>query len=138
MKKKIPFRQAIKKADRQFSLFIRLRDSGADGFGNCITCNKTKHYKEQDAGHFIKRQHLRTRFDEDNVNMQCKYCNCFEQGANEKYKVALDEKYGKGTADRLEMKKKMRGKLTTLDCLLLEKYYKLKIKELLKEKNFTV
>ena len=42
------------------------------------------------------RQHLATTFDECNCNLQCKYCNKFEQGADAKYRVAIDKKWGAG------------------------------------------
>ncbi len=131
----INFRKAIKKLDTQFSLFIRLRDSDIYGYGNCITCGKRNYWKRMDNGHYMKRQHLQTRFDEQNCNLQCKGCNNFEQGANEKYKVAIDKKYGEGISDKLEMKKLMRGSISTSDVLVLEKLYKNKVKELLSVKE---
>lgn len=60
--------------DRWFSLYIRLRDSDANGFGRCISCGKLVHYKEADCGHFINRQHMNTRYDERNCNLQCRSC----------------------------------------------------------------
>ena len=111
-----------KKLDKVFSKFIRLRDS-KDGIGSCITCGRIKEWKYMDCGHYIKRQHLATRWDEKNCNLQCKHCNAFEQGANERYKVAIDEKWGKGTADMLEIKKHNRVKMTEAEYDLLIKYY---------------
>lgn len=94
-----------KKADRLFSLFIRKRDSNENGIGKCITCGRVGHFKEMDCGHYIKRQHLSTRYDEKNCNMQCKRCNAFEQGMNEVYKKEIDKKWGQGISDLLELKK---------------------------------
>ena len=88
----------IKKLDTIFSKYIRLRDSNSEGIGFCITCGKPGYWKYMDCGHFIKRQHMSTRYDEKNCNLQCKGCNCFEQGADALYTLALEKKYGPGTS----------------------------------------
>jgi len=97
-------KKLIKELDQIFSKYIRLRDSVND-IGFCITCGKPVIWKHADCGHYIKRQYMATRFDEQNCNLQCKRCNYCEQGADEKYKIAIDKKYGKGTSERLEMRK---------------------------------
>ena len=108
---KTPLKKAIAKLDAVFSQYIRLRDSNEHGIGRCITCGRFKFWKEADCGHYIKRQHYSTRWDEKNCSLQCKACNAFEQGANEKYKIAIDQKWGAGTSDLLEVKKKNKFKL---------------------------
>ena len=124
-----------KDLDKIFSLYIRLRDCGYSEGGNdypefakCITCNNVRHWKKADAGHYIKRQHLATRWDEKNVNLQCKHCNYAEQGANEIYKVKIDEKWGEGTAEMLEIKKHNKVKMTKFWYEHLIKEYKHKLK----------
>ena len=107
-RKKSPEDTLKKKFDAVFSKFIRLRDSDEQGVGFCITCGKPKIWKYADCGHYIKRQHMATRYDEKNCNLQCKGCNAFEQGANERYKVAIDKKWGKGTSDTLEARQRNR------------------------------
>lgn len=106
--KKTPSPRSItllrKDADKFFSLYIRLRDSGKDGYGNCITCGVRKHYKEAHAGHFMSRRFPSTRWDELNVNLQCAGCNMFNKGEQYKYSIALEDKYGKGTAQELHRK----------------------------------
>ena len=87
------------KADKVFSLFVRKRDS--ENGGRCITCNKWFPYNELDAGHFISRNCLQLRYDERNVNSQCRLCNRFRNGEQALYSKALDAKYGDGTADEL-------------------------------------
>ena len=63
----------IRKLDRIFSEYIRKRDTNHKGQVECISCQKTFQYKEVDAGHFISRKYLRTRWDEkmytDNVGV---------------------------------------------------------------------
>lgn len=118
-----------RKLDSIFSKFIRLRDS-KNGIGTCITCGRRKSWRYMDCGHYIKRQYLATRYDEKNCNIQCKHCNVFEQGANEKYKIAIDKKWGKGTSDMLEMKKTNKTKWTKFEYEVLIKHYQDRFKEL--------
>ena len=75
MPKKASRKTWIKKLDKIFSEYIRKRDSDANGFGKCCTCNKKLHYKDAHAGHFMSRRHYATRWDPENVAMQCSYCN---------------------------------------------------------------
>ena len=91
----------IKKIDRIFSEYIRLKHADKNGYCTCITCGKTYHYKNIDAGHFVSRRFLIVRFDELNVHPQCKYCNRFLNGLAYEYGKAIDMLYGKGTADKL-------------------------------------
>ena len=92
---------AMKKADRYFSEYIRLRDADSSGKVRCITCEKVVDWNDCDAGHFIDRSHKNTRFDERNVNGQCKTCNRFQSGRQYEHGRAIDLKYGEGTADEL-------------------------------------
>ena len=90
-----------KKADRYFSEYIRLRDADSSGNVRCITCEKITHWQDADAGHFISRDKKATRYDERNVNAQCKTCNRFQSGRQYEHGKAIDLKYGAGTADEL-------------------------------------
>lgn len=103
--------QLKKIADREFSRAVRLRDS-TDGYGNCITCTKLISVKEGHAGHFQSRRHSSTRFDEENVNLQCSLCNAFRAGEQYQYGMALELKYGEGTAEKLAKKAQEYHKLT--------------------------
>lgn len=105
-----------RKADKLFSRYVRIRDSRweKDGwYGKCITCskqgkiawldgNKLRMVAGWDAGHYISRGNWYLRFEEMNVNLQCKYhCNKWKSGNIEKYKTEIDLKYGDGI--RLEL-----------------------------------
>lgn len=92
--------QLKKKADKYFSKAVRLRDS-TNGVGACITCGKLIPVTSAHAGHFMSRRHSSTRYDEENVNLQCAGCNTFRGGEQYKYGLAIDEKYGDGTAKKL-------------------------------------
>ena len=133
----------VKKADKTFSEFIRKRDSvtyiqNEEGLslpaGYCITCNKlvpTKGVGTGHCGHFIPRGCKLTRFDEDNCALQCGYCNTYRQGEQYKFGKAIDSRWGKGTAERLEKleakykKDGYKGQADELEALI--KFYKEKI-----------
>ena len=103
-------------ADDWFSKYIRLRDSertGDEWYGICITCprrrrvariedGRLKFDYDWDAGHYVPRGNKVTRYDEENVNLQCSYhCNRLNSGNLAKYKIALTHKYGDGIPEKL-------------------------------------
>ena len=67
----------IDKLDHVFSLYIRLRDSKEFGFRKfrCISCGQPKDFDQMDAGHFVGRACMAIRWNEQNVNGECKFCN---------------------------------------------------------------
>lgn len=123
------------KADKYFSLYIRLRDSDDNGFVRCCTCGIVRHWKQVDNGHFIKRQHNASRFSEVNCNAQCKGCNCFEQGANEKYAEFIKEKHGIDKYNLLLASKNKHHKFTQFEIDQIAEIYKQKALQLAKEKG---
>lgn len=128
-------KKLIATLDRWFSKFIRLRDSDANGFCRCVTCPKILPWKEMDAGHFISREKIVTRYDEKNVHAQCPWCNRFKAGNQFEHGQAIDRIHGKGTAERLNTIGKIRG--GKVDSFYLEKLiegYKLEVKKKLREK----
>ena len=124
-------RTEIKKLDRVFSKYIRLRDriDGGD-FAYCCTCGRPKPLKEMDAGHFINRRHYGTRFDERNVHSQCRKCNRFEEGKLYEYGLFLKEKYGDDIIDRLNVAKKV-NKLDIFKVQAMLMCYKAKVKDMI-------
>lgn len=95
--KSISLPKLVKKTDIHFSRLIRERDKD----NGCITCNKWVDGPAAHAGHFIVRGCKLTRFDPRNVNLQCSYCNTFRDGEQYKHGVAIDKKFGEGTAVEL-------------------------------------
>lgn len=49
------------KLDKEFSLFIRLRDCMPNGYFRCISCGQIKPFEQADCGHYFSRTHLATR-----------------------------------------------------------------------------
>jgi hypothetical protein len=79
MPKKPTRKGLIKKLDNVFSEYIRRRYAKND-IATCVTCGKKDHWKKLQAGHFMSRKHYATRWDEDNVEVQCSACNVFRYG----------------------------------------------------------
>tara|TARA_B110001454_G_C12445070_1_gene319606 strand:- start:213 stop:599 length:387 start_codon:yes stop_codon:yes gene_type:complete len=112
----------VKRLDTVFSLYIRLKNSDENGFCKCISCQKIQHYKEVDAGHFISRRHMSTRYDVDNVFPQCRYCNRYVAGNQWLYSQAL-EKIKKNLPEKLYLKSKQTVKYSNDDLESLISYY---------------
>lgn len=116
--------QVVKKLDTIFSEYIRLRYA-KDGIVECFTCGKQAHWKDNmQAGHFQSRKHYATRWDEINVQVQCKHCNVYKYGEQFMFGKKLDAKYGEGTAEGLHIKAKNLTKLSTKDLEMLIIHYK--------------
>jgi len=120
------------KLDNVFSEYIRLRDSDENGYGRCISCGKIVHWKEADCGHFVNRRHLSLRYDEKNVNLQCRACNRFQEGNAIGYNHGLVEKYGDSVIDYLAIKKFNYCHIGNVEYEALIKEYTAKVKQLKK------
>ncbi len=124
-------RDARKKAKaaawKWFSEWIRLRDAGQDGRAQCITCQRSDHWRTMDAGHFLTRAKESTLFDERNVSCQCKGCNRFQGGKFYEHGHAVDRKFGPGTREALEKKASQVCKRTVNDYLFIADTYKRRV-----------
>jgi len=126
MAKKPTRKTIITKLDNIFSQYIRLRYSKNE-ISECVTCGKQDHWKKLQAGHFISRKHYATRYDEDNVQVQCSGCNVFRYG--EQY---LFSKYlGVDLSEDLLMKSRKIQKFTDNELLEMIEIYKDKVNNLL-------
>jgi len=123
-----------KELDKWFSLYIRLRDSNDLGMVKCFTSGRVYHYKKIQAGHFMSRKHLATRWCEMNVQPQSAADNLFGQGEQYIFGLNLDAKYGEGTAEELQYKARQTVKLTRVDYEDEIRYYKNAVNNLKKEK----
>ena len=124
-----------KELDKWFSLYIRLSNSDENGIAECFTCHKKDLYKNLQNGHFQSRKFLATRFDLKNCQVQCAGCNVFRYGEQYRFAVNLDAKYGKGTAEKLEIQARQSVKITRVEYIDFISYYKEIVKNLLKDKS---
>ncbi len=86
-----------------------------------------------DAGHFISRGAggvSGVYFDERNVNLQCKRCNGFEQGAYAYYAEYIKRTYGENMISELRKKHYIRPDMKNLAMQAMEVFYKEKYREL--------
>ena len=114
-----------KELDKWFSLYIRLREATNEGLVQCFTCGNVNSYKVgMQNGHFMSRQFMATRYDEQNCQVQCVGCNMFKFGEQFKFSLALDYKYGKGTAEELLHKSRQINKMSSKDFEEKISYYK--------------
>ena len=122
MPKKPTRKTLITKLDKVFSEYIRRRYAKND-IATCVTCGKKDHWKKLQAGHFMSRKHYATRWDEDNVGVQCSACNVFRYG--EQYLFA---KYlGTEKADMLLNKSRKTVKFPDWEIQEMIDLYKTKI-----------
>lgn len=112
----------IKQLDTVFSQYIRQRYAKS-GIAICVTCGKQDDWKKLQAGHFMSRRHYSTRWDEDNVQVQCYGCNVMNQGQQFLFSKYLGEEMS------ITLLNKSREIVKFADVDLLEKieYYKSKI-----------
>jgi Bacteriophage Lambda NinG protein len=86
----IEHQKEVKKTDIAVSQMIRAQP------GNCMTCGME--HEVYDCGHFMRREIMATRFHPWNIGKQGLKENRFEGGRTFEYGLAIDEKYGSGTA----------------------------------------
>jgi len=121
--------------DKWFSVFIRLRDSDANGQTICITCQKVTQFDRVDAGHFMTRNNISTRFNEKNVHGQCRNCNSFKGGESIAHGIRIVERYGQSELDLLVFKSKSMMKLMPFEVKEMSKEYRIKARALFAEKS---
>lgn len=87
---------------KAFNLSVRLVETNIDGVGLCCCCGRPYMFYDLQAGHFITAKHRPTRFNRDNVHVQCVQCNHFDTpGAVPKYEVYMIKRYGQEFVDSL-------------------------------------
>jgi len=119
----------IKIAQTHFNKYIRLRDKGQP----CISCSKPA--KKENAGHYYNaNNHWVLRFDEDNVHLQCEYCNTHLHGNLIPYRENLIKKIGEERFNHLESIANVTRKYTIEEVKEIIKTYKDKCKQLNNEK----
>ena len=128
----------VKKLDKVFSQYIRLRDVMPSGFFKCISCGKIKPFADADCGHYHSRTQMATRFEEDNCHCECRFCNRMSADHLIGYRENLITKIGFSRVERLNVL--AHSQKHWLDCELEEKiaYYKAEVKRLSAMKGINV
>lgn len=99
--KRISFSALEKKLDKEFSDYVRRKDADEGGTVSCISCKALAFWRDTDCGHFVKRQHRATRWDERNVSSQCRRCNHFMGGRQDDFAAAIIKEYGQEVFEEL-------------------------------------
>lgn len=121
--RKVSRKGLIKKLDTIFSQYIRRRYA-KNNIAKCVTCGKEDHWKNLQAGHFMSRKHYATRWDPQNVEVQCAGCNVFRYGEQYKFGLYL----GQELAEELHMKSRLVAKFTNGELQDLIDEYKIIVK----------
>jgi hypothetical protein len=111
------------KAQQIFNAYIRQRDSDR-GFFCCISCGQIRTTDYMDAGHYVPvKGSSALRFDEYNVNGECKSCNGFDQFHLIGYRRNLIDKIGERMVLHLESQHRLIKKWSRTELNeLIEKY----------------
>lgn len=128
--KKPTRKSLVKKLDTIFSQYIRRKDAISD-IAICVTCGKKDHYKNLQCGHFQSRSHYSTRWEENNVGVQCYGCNISRSGEQYKFSQYL----GDNLAQEMFVKSKQIVKFADVDLIDMIEYYNTKILALESKEN---
>jgi hypothetical protein len=122
MAKKLSRKSLVEKLDKVFSIYIRQRYA-VNEIAECYTCGKKDHWKKLQAGHFASRRHYSTRWDENNVQVQCYGCNIANQGMQFEFGKKLCLQFDNNFADELMIKSKQICKFTDVELEEKINYY---------------
>jgi len=87
--------QLKKELDRVFSIYIRQKYDKS-----CYTCGKVGTLQN---GHFVPRQYLATRWDENNCRPQCVGCNIFGNGKPLDFEERLKKDLGDDFVEEMKL-----------------------------------
>ncbi len=121
------------KADTLFSEWIRRRRADVNGYAVCIMCGLKKHWRQMTNGHFKKRRHLSTRFEDKNCEVLCYDCQRESEEhpiMEEKFAAVFVGHYGPEVLEWLEQKKNSMVHLRDADYKQLCEEIKRKIDNL--------
>ena len=121
-------------ADTWFSRLVRLEACNHNGVCRCFVTGEEVDAKYIEAGHYILRRHLKHRYNPINVHPQSVVSNRTEDGDHDTYRAALIKEYGLKVVQGLESPSEPQ-KLTKIDYQEMIAGYKVRIKEILKDKG---
>ena len=134
-KKKISLTKIKNKCWKLFSLMVRLEETDKNGYGNCVSCGRTYHYKQFQCGHFIAGRNNSILFERNACHIQCYGCNIGKAGNIVEYYQWMKEKFGEKEIDRLRILAKQPRKFTIWELEEFAIKLTLKTTELLQAKN---
>lgn len=113
----------IYKLDLVVSKYVRQYYADKNGVCTCYTCGKRLPWKGMDCGHCISRRYISTRFELDNLRVQCQQCNRTLHGNYESYYPKLRKELGEKRFNELWQIAKSGDRISTPELeAMLEKY----------------
>lgn len=70
-------------------------------FVRCYTCDRYLYIEERTVGHCFSRRHLNTRWNLNNIRLQCPICN-YNPKKNKEFKTMLKAELGELEFNKLE------------------------------------
>lgn len=128
----------VKKLDKVFSAYIRLRDAMPSGYFRCISCNQIKPFEQADCGHFFSRRNMSVRFDEDDCHAECRSCNRFSSDHLIAYQANLIRKIGMQRFELLSAKSHQSKHWSDFELEAMIKHYTAEVKRLSSLKGIRV
>ena len=122
--------QLTKELDTVFSEFIKLRDADHQGIVTCFVSGERVYYRDSDAAHLFVRQHMGTRWDENNVHACTVDSNRYDYEHHLKYEAVFVFRYGAKEFKRLYDLAHGMQKLTSAELQEMIDKYKAKASEL--------
>jgi hypothetical protein len=128
----------VKKLDKVFSAYIRLRDAMPNGCFRCISCGQIKRFEQGDCGHYYSRTHMATRWEPDNCHMECRMCNRVSADHLIGYRKNLITKIGLDRINRLEVLASSPKHWQDFELKEKIAYFTIEVKRLSNEKGISV
>ena len=119
-----------RKMDKVFSEYVRRRLAGPNGMVACVSCGRVKRWQEQQAGHFVTRVRLATRWDVENTHPQCSACNVLLRGNAVGYARWLENHYGPSIFATLDERSRQPRKYSRGDLQAMISEFQEKLKGL--------
>jgi len=116
--------------DEVFSKYTRQKRADWRGYNRCFTCGAMRLWKELQAGHYESRVFNSLRYNETNVQVQCRACNIFKQGNKTIFAVNLVRDYGPAILEDLRKQAQIAKQFTKQELKGLIAEYNEKIKQL--------
>ena len=130
--------KARDRADQWFSRYIRLKysfDANYTLVAKCFTCGNIHPIMNLDCGHYINREHISVRFNENNARPQCTYCNRYRSGRHMEFGVALAKEIGAENFDNLRQTAMFTDNDNEIFFREQADLYRSKVNEIIKNRN---
>lgn len=95
------------KLDALVSQYVRKSSAGGNGDTRCVTCGAYGRWQDMDCGHYISRNFRSTRWDLQNLGVQCQRCNRFAGGMQFVMREYLVDKHGEEAIKAMESRAKL-------------------------------